>query len=181
MANSSQLAKKPPERGQTVIGNAPVGPRSFDPGAWGQIALKTKMESSELHPNFSKVRKELTSKHGYQVTESGLLEGRISATQGVQEDFIRPSIDLKNHKSGQVKKWVVSIPLVEEMASRPNFPKFIGNLGTTKEVFALVVDYQNWFNSQRYRRKRQNRDNRDRPSQSEKKSKCPGLSWVCED
>ena len=156
---------------------APIGPREFDPGQWDETAIQRKMEKSQLHENFEKVRTELTTKFGYQVTETGLLKGRIrsppaghvkeiwvsghprkiwvpngqssqvedSSSDAGQEEYPRPSIVLKSGQTGEVKKWVVSIPLVEDMSTQQSFPRFVGNLGTVNEVLALVIDYQNWL------------------------------------
>ena len=182
---------------------APIGPREFDPGQWDEIAIQRKMEKTQLHENFEKVRTELTTKFGYQVTETGLLKGRISAKKSIkevedrsgpaghvqeiwvsgrlrkiwvsghsqsgralvedsssdagQEEYPRPSIVLKSGQTGNVKKWLVSIPLVENMPTRRNFPRFIGNLGTVNEVLALIIDYQNWLDHLTKHRKRKNR------------------------
>ena len=156
---------------------APIGPREFDPGQWDEIAIQRKIEKSQIHENFEKVRTELTLKFGYQVTETGLLKGRIrsppagrvkeiwvsghlrkiwvsngqssqvedSSSDAGQEEYPRPSILLKSGQTGKVKTWFVSIPLVEDMPTRQNFPRFIGNLGTVNEVLALIIDYQNWL------------------------------------
>ena len=167
---------------------APIGPREFDPGQWDEIAIQRKIEKSQLHENFEKVRTELTTKFGYQVTETGLLRGRIrscpaghvkeirvsghlrkiwmsncqsgrvedSSLGAGQEEYPRPSILLKSGQTGKVKKWFVSIPLVEDMSTRQNFPRFIGNLGTVNEVLALIIDYQNWLDRMLKKRKRKN-------------------------
>ena len=69
---------------------------------------------------------------------------------------------LKSGQTGKVKKWFVSIPLVEDMPKRENFPRFIGNLGTVNEVLALIIDYQNWLDHLAKQRKRNNRIDRAR-------------------
>ena len=183
---------------QNWLDHLAIGPREFDPGQWDEIAILRKMEKKQLHENFEKVRTELTTKFGYQVTEAGLLKGRISAkksikkvedrsaghiqeiwvsdhvrsghsnaqsgqalvenssSEAVQEGYPRPSIVLKSGQTGKVKKWFVSIPLVENMPTRQNFPRFIGNLGTVNEVLALIIDYQNWLDHLLKKRKRKN-------------------------
>ena len=186
-----------------------IGPREFDPGQWDEIAIQRKMEKTQLHENFENVRTELTTKFGYQVTETGLLKGRISAKKSIKEvedrsgpaghvqeiwvsghlrkiwvsghvrsghsnaqsgralveesssdagqkEYPRPSIVLKSGQTGKVKKWLVSIPLVENMPTRRNFPRFIGNLGTVNEVLALIIDYQNWLDHLTKQQKRKN-------------------------
>ena len=192
-----------------------IGPREFDPEQWDEIAIQRKMEKNQLHEDFEKVRTELTTKFGYQVTETGLLKGRISVRKSTkevedrsgpaghvqeiwvsghlrkiwvsghvrsghsnaqsgqalvedsssdagQEEYPRPSIVLKSGQTGKVKTWPVSIPLVEDMPTRQNFPRFIGNLGTVKEVLALIIDYQNWLDHLAKQRKRKNRLERNR-------------------
>ena len=79
-----------------------------------------------------------------------------------KEEYPRPSIVIKSGKTGKVKKWFVSIPLVEDMPTRPNFPRFIGNLGTVNEVLALIIDYQNWLDQLAKKRKQKNRQERAR-------------------
>ena len=164
MSKESQTTYKPPKGGTTVIGNAPLGPREFDPGQWGQIALERKMAGATLHPNFENVREELSTKYGCQISDSGLLEGRISTkldSENQEVSFSRPSIALKNFK-GVIKEWNVSIPVVADMPHRLNFPKFIGNLGSVEDVLRLIVDYQNWFGHLRNTQKRANKARKQR-------------------
>ena len=157
MSNRSQLATKPSEGGQKVIGNAPVGPREFDPGQWGQIALTRKMETQPLHENFNNVKKELYEKYGYQISESGLLEGRIRDTVSNKESFARPELLLKSFRTGEIRKWLIAVPLTEDMPSRENFPKYIGHLASVNDVLMQIADYQNWFNHMKNMRKRSRR------------------------
>ena len=161
MANRVQQTLNDPGGSQTVIGNAPHGPREFDPGQWGQIAIEKKMEKHVLHENFKNVRSELKEKYGYQINDSGLIEGRTRPLDDKgevrTEDFPRPKINLKSRRNGEIKTWTVAVPLVEDMPHRDNFPRFIGHLSSVQEVFRLFIDYQNWFNHIRNQHKRSKR------------------------
>ena len=140
-----QTTLKDHQGSKTIIGSAPAGPREFNPGQWGQIALSKEMEEHALHNNFDNIRKELSEKFGYKISATGLLEGRTNAKMADGKPFPRPTIALKSVKTGKIKKWKVAMPLIENMHHRQNFPKFIGNLANTNEVLRLLVDYQNWF------------------------------------
>ena len=51
-----------------------------------------------------------------------------------KEEFPRPLIILKG-KEGRIKKWLVTVPILEEMPYRRNFPAYIGNLqGESKRM-----------------------------------------------
>ena len=96
---------------------------------------------------------DLYEKYGWRIDHNGYFLGRVSSLtpddrklppEQRKEEFPRPLIILKG-KEGRIKKWLVTVPILEEMPYRRNFPAYIGNLDTEEKIFRLFVDYQNWW------------------------------------